>query len=280
MMARSLIACIGGSLFVVACTTTAPTPPTNPAVVGDWRPGYAKGYLPEAELPNSLDLLAPPPSEGSAAMAADVEAFRQLTAFLGDSRGAMAAKDADLKLPKAAEIFSCSLGVRISEQTTPHLNMLLRRTLSDAAQATQKAKQAYQRTRPYVLLNTSTCVPSDESRLAKDGSYPSGHSAIGWTWALVLAELAPERADALLRRGRAYGQSRGICGYHWKSDIEAGRLIGAATVARLHDDEMFKAQIVAARGEISKATAQGQVPAAAACAAEAATLASANRLAP
>jgi acid phosphatase (class A) len=170
--------------------------------------------------------------------------------------------------------------VQISEKTTPHLYTLLRRTLVDAGGATYTAKNKYQRTRPFVVHNQPTCTPDEEAALRKDGSYPSGHSALGWAWASVLTELAPERADALLQRGRSYSQSRGVCGVHWKSDIDAGRLVGAATVAELHGNAVFLAQMDAAKKEIAKARAAGQTPAEATCAAEAAALATSTQLAP
>lgn len=46
--------------------------------------------------------------------------------------------------------------------------------------------------------------------------------------------IPPERGDELLAHGLAYGQSRNICSAHWFSDVEAGQLMGTATVARLH----------------------------------------------
>jgi len=270
------------TLLAAACTATGPVPPTSVKEVGESRPGtgYVKGYLAAAELPDSLALLPPPPAEGSAALAADAEAFRTLTALRSGPRGELAAKDADLQFPRAADTFACALDIQISEETTPHLNMLLRRTLADAGQATSKAKDEYKRTRPFVVFKAPTCTPAQETSLAKDGSYPSGHSSVGWAWALVLTELAPDRADALLQRGRAFAQSRGVCGVHWKSDIEAGRLVGGATVARLHGNATFRAQMALATNEVAKARAQGQVPPVAGCAAEAATLATSARLAP
>jgi acid phosphatase (class A) len=256
--------------------------PTTVAAVGESRPGsgYVNGYLPRAELPDSLALLPPPPAAGSTALAADAEAFRALTALRSGPRGAQAAQDAVLKFPQAAGHFSCALGVTISEQHTPHLNMLLRRTLTDAGLATYKAKEHYQRTRPFVAFETSSCTPNEEAALRKDGSYPSGHSALGWAWALVLTQAAPERSDALLQRGRAFAQSRGVCGVHWQSDIEAGRLVGSATVARLQTNAVFQAQLAAARSEIASARSKGLVPPAAACTAEAAALGSSTQLAP
>jgi len=281
-MRFQLVPVARAALVLSACTTTPPAPPTTVAAVGESRPGsgYVNGYLSRAEMPDSLALLPPPPSEGSAALAADVEAFHKLTAMRNGPRGELAIKDANLRFPKASETFACALGINISESTTPHLNMLLRRTLSDAGLSTYKAKDHYQRTRPFVALKQPMCTPAEEAALAKDGSYPSGHSALGWAWALVLSELAPERTDALLQRGRAFAQSRGICGVHWKSDIEAGRLMGSAAVARLHDNAVFKAQMAAAKQEIAQTRAQGQVPPAPACAAEAEAIRASAAVAP
>ena len=97
--------------------------------------------------------------------------------------------------------------------------------------STYGAKNQYQRARPFVVHQEGTCYPADESLLRNDGSYPSGHSAVGWGLALVLAELAPDRADALIQRGQEFGQSRVVCEAHWQSDVDAGRVIAAATVA-------------------------------------------------
>ena len=270
------------STALLAACATAPTAPISADQVGELRPGtgYLKGYLSRAELPDSLALVPPPPAEGSAALADDAAAFKALTALQAGPRGVQATKDANLKFPAAASHFACALGVRVSEQDTPNLTMLLRRTLTDAGLSTYKAKDTYQRTRPFVVFNAPSCTPADEPSLRKDGSYPSGHSALGWAWALVLTQVAPERADALLQRGRFFGQSRGICGVHWKSDILAGQRMGAATVARLQDNAIFQAQLAAAKGEVAKARAAGHAPPAADCGAEAAALALSAQLAP
>ena len=269
------------ALLSSACTTTRVVAPVSVAEVGELPAGsgYLRGYLPAADLPDSLALLPPPPAEGSAALAADGAAFRALTALQGTPRGALAVQDANLQFPKAAETFSCALGMLISEDATPNLNMLLRRTLADAGFATYKAKTKYQRTRPFVIFKAPICTPEEEAKLVNDGSYPSGHSAVGWAWALVLAEVAPERSDAVLQRGRAFAQSRGICGVHWQSDIESGKLVGAATVARLHANPVFVAQVEAARVEVAKARAGGASPVRD-CTSEAAALASSSMLAP
>ncbi len=186
-------------------------------------------------------------------------AGRSLT-LMGSSRWKLAASDADLMFPHAAGIFACALGAEISKTETPHLYRLLRRTLADAGLSTYRAKNHFRRKRPFMVNGRPTCTPEEEAHLRKDGSYPSGHAAIGWAWALILAELAPDRSDRLLARGLAFGQSRVICNVHWQSDVMMGRRLGAAAVARLHANPDFLAAMEAARSELQAARAKGLKP--------------------
>jgi acid phosphatase (class A) len=52
--------------------------------------------------------------------------------------------------------------------------------------------------------------------------------------ALILVEVFPEQTDDILQRGKQLGISRNVCNVHWNSDVVAGRMMGAAAVARLH----------------------------------------------
>lgn len=223
-------------------------------------PGILSGYLNSETLPNSLFLLPPPPSEDSAAAAMDDDVRKKALALKDTSRWDLAIRDAELMFPEAAETFSCALGISITEKETPHLYMLLRRTLADAGLSTYGAKNHYQRKRPFMVNDLPTCTPEEEPKLVKDGSYPSGHTAVGWAWALILAEIAPDRADKILLRGRAFGESRIICNVHWYSDVSEGRFMGAATVARLHTNAVFMAQLEAAKKEYVTALANKNEP--------------------
>jgi acid phosphatase (class A) len=220
------------------------------------RPGYVAGYLQPNELPDSRALLPPPPAPGSAAMAADLEVYRATRALRDTPRWGQAAKDAELLFPKATEHFSCALDMPISVEATPHLNMLLRRVRMDSSRATDKAKDYYKRKRPFMETGDEICTPKERARFKPD-SYPSGHASIGWAWALVLTEAAPDRTNVILARGLAFGRSRAVCGVHWESDVEAGRIIAAGTVARLHSNPVFTAQLAEARKEIAAARAAG-----------------------
>lgn len=254
--------------LAAGCATSV-VAPTSPAELTQGRSGYVIGYLKPAELPDSQALLPSPPVAGSAAFAADEDAYKSTRKLRDMPRWAMAVKDAELGFPKAAETFSCVLAMPISEEATPHLNMLLRRVRADASRATDKAKDYYKRRRPFAVYGEANCTPRDR---LKDDSYPSGHASIGWAWALTLAEIAPDRVNDVFARGLAFGQSRIVCGVHWKSDVEAGRLVGASVVSRLHADAVFSAQLAAARGEILAARAAG-LKSPMDCAAEASALA-------
>lgn len=244
-------------LVLAGCASTPAPPPTSLAVVGELRPGMgiAKGYLDPKALPDSKALLPPPPAAGTPPKAADLWATEQALSA-DEARFRQAAADADLKWPDAVGSFEAVLGARVSTDATPHTAMLIRRSIADAGLATYGAKTAYQRTRPFVELGLKSCTPQDEAALAKDGSYPSGHAAIGWMLALVLTDLAPDRTDALLQRGFDFGQSRVVCRVHWQSDVAAGRLVASATYARLQSDPVFQAQRTLARKELAAARAQ------------------------
>lgn len=228
--------------------------------VPEIRPGILQGYLPVKELPNSLALLPSPPTDDSVAFALDDEVNFESLALHGTPRWDLAALDADLSFPAVAGTFSCALNAPISEEETPHLYRLLRRTLADAGLTSYTAKNHYNRTRPFVLNKQSTCSPDDEKALRNDGSYPSGHTAIGWAWALILAEVSPEHTDAVLARGWAFGQSRNICNVHWQSDVLMGQVTGAAAVAMLHSNDEFRAAIEASKIELKNVRAQGLKP--------------------
>ena len=261
-----LAACASGPLQ----PPPPPPPPAAPArVVPELRPGIPAGYLGRA-LPNSLALLPPPPAKGSPGFAQDQAISRAAQKLRRTPRYALATADADLRFPHVASAFSCALGVPISQQDTPRLYLLLQRSLVDAGLATYAAKDHYKRTRPFVFYKEATCAPADEAQLRTDGSYPSGHTAISWTWALLLTELSPGQADALLARGRAFGENRMICNAHWQSDVLQGRAVAAGALAMLHANADFNDDMAAARAEISSLRGSG-VPASG-CDAEAAAL--------
>ncbi len=263
-----LIAALAWALFITGCASSGGLSPAGAAPVA---PPDTAGYLSPGALPNSLEVLPPPPEQGSAAQAFDEELSREALAQRNTPRWMLAIEDAELTFPKAADTFSCAMDAPVTEEDVPHLYRLMLRASSDARRSTHAAKSHYQRIRPFAAHKEPMCTPEAEESLIRSGSYPSGHAAIGWTWALILAEIAPERVNAILSRGLAFGESRVVCNVHWESDVIGGRILGAGVVARLHADTVFRQDLEAAKAEFAAARAKGLKPRRD-CAAEAAAL--------
>ena len=242
-------------LFQISCTNN--NSQTNEVItsinkeIKEIHPGILAGYLSAEEYPNSLELLPPPPANGSAAQMYDVEISEKYTSLTDTARIKLAQKDAILTFPEAFDAFNIILDIPISQEKTPNLYMLLRRSLADAGLATYAAKNNYSRARPFMVNDLPELDFSSEVDLRKDGSYPSGHTAIGWAWALILTEVYPAQTDVIIERGRQYGISRMICNVHWNSDVEAGRFIGSAAVAKLHANKQFLIDLDAAKKELA-----------------------------
>jgi hypothetical protein len=69
--------------------------------------------------------------------------------------------------------------------------------------------------------------------LINSPSYPSGHTTYGYTGALMLAILVPDRYKEMIVRGAEYGNDRIIVGAHYAMDVIAGRTLALYDVAHL-----------------------------------------------
>jgi membrane-associated phospholipid phosphatase len=84
-------------------------------------------------------------------------------------------------------------------------------------------------------------VPSDNivylhgptQDLTDNPSYPSGHTTYGYTEALLLALLVPERYPQMVVRAAEYGNDRIILGAHYAMDVLGGRTLAAYDLAQL-----------------------------------------------
>jgi acid phosphatase (class A) len=257
----------GASIAVVA----APPPAQSMAeLIKAARSDIGSGYLKPELLPSSLLMLAQPPAAGSAALARDEEAAKAALAMRGSPRWAQAAADAEIISPTSTGAMSCAAGFAIGDKETPAIQKLLRRSTADFGLVGNTAKRKYVRARPFMVNGEPSCTPDWEPLLRQDGSFPSGHSAVGFGWGLILAEIVPDRAAELIARGRAYGDSRRVCNVHWLSDVEEGRVAAAAVYARLHAEPEFQNDLAAARSEVAEIRAKAPTPD---CAREVAALA-------
>ena len=207
-------------------------------------------YMTIDQVADSLKLLPPPPASDSVAFLNDKAQYDQGKLLRNTPRGEQAYNDAHVEADGVPQAFSEAFGTPITEKDTPEIYKLVRNFREDAGElATRSAKKHYMRIRPFAFFNEDTCRPEDQEKLSKNGSYPSGHTSIGWATALVLAEINPARQQEIFERGFQMGQSRVICGYHWQSDVDAARVVASAVVATLHTKPAFQEQLDKAKAE-------------------------------
>lgn len=233
---------------LAACATTATAPVHTAPPLASTEPTHPTTAERNPAVQVDATVFIPPPPQANGALElAERDIVRgPWTA----ARRAQALEDNAID-PFAA--FDSVLGPNFTAANFPLTTALLDRAGRAAGFAGDPVKFVYRRPRPFVSDSSITpCIP-DDPRLRASFSYPSGHAALGWGWTLVLTELIPSRADAITDRGRDFTLSRVVCGVHYPSDVDAGRIIAGAAIARLHGDEDFRRDMEAARRELARA---------------------------
>ncbi len=139
--------------------------------------------------------------------------------------------------------FAEAAGGALDRDHRPLTRALLDEAEQEARQVYGPLKERFARPRPYDAdVRVAPAVAREPSF-----AFPSGHAVRGMLHALLLAELAPARREALLERGRQIGFDRVRGGVHWPSDVEAGQRLGGALAAARLADPRFRARLEAAR---------------------------------
>ena len=215
----------------------------------------AEHYFTPEQMPNMLKWLPAPPAEGSAAFAYDQAQYQWGKEQRKDkARAEMAIAHASIDPAKICEHFSEAMGITISKENTPAIYRVFVNGMETANDISIIPKKHYNRQRPFVRYGEPTIVPKAEKALSKNGSYPSGHTIIGFSGALLLSEINPDAANELIKIGYECGQSRIISGFHWQSDVTAARLAAAVAVAKLHTSKQFEKDMRRAKREFKKKT--------------------------
>ena len=220
----------------------------------------AKPYFKVPELPNMLKWYPAPPDTASMRFKYDIAQYewgkqqRQ-----NPERAAIALRDAVYGIQTIMSEFSIPFGIQISPEGTPAIFRLLLNAAKTCDLICKIPKNHYMRVRPFMLFNEPTFYPKDDEALRKNGSYPSGHTILGWSAALLLSEINPERADTLLARGMMYGESRVIVGAHWQSDVDAAFVAASVAYDYLHTSDRFNAEMRKAKREFKRLKRRGLV---------------------
>jgi len=146
--------------------------------------------------------------------------------------------------------FTPAVGVFFTATNLPQTAAFFEKVQLDAETVTDLGKDYFHRPRPF------TTDPSlANGKLEKSFSYPSGHSTESLVLALVLAELFPDKHDAIIAEARSIGWHRVQIARHYQSDIYAGRVLAQAIVKQLKKSDEFKADCAKAKVEVEAAKA-------------------------
>ena len=227
------------------------------------------GFLTPETTPDATSIVPVAPQDPDARNTADWSVFGSTRAFqvTDPGRWNLAKNDDSYKPADILKDFSCAMGAELTPANSPKLSAVLSRAAQDAANAAAKTKEVYKRPRPYLHNYGDICIDKSDG-LARSYDYPSGHASASWVQGLILAQLAPDRAEKLLTRARAYGESRIVCGVHNWSAVEAGRTNAAGVFAVLQSSSAYQSALAAARRELASVRKSGKAPDAAACEAE------------
>ncbi len=204
-------------------------------------------------------LLPPPPASGSPAARRDLQGVLDVQAHRTPAEAAAARADEAHSVFRYADVF----GAAFTPQELPRTAALFARVVAYDKGEVKAVKAYWHHPRP--ALVSHAVHPLSQER-PDDWSYPSGHSTLGYTEAVLLANMVPERRAAIFARADLYAQHRIVMGVHYPSDVEAGRLAGTVLGGRLLADPAWQADFDAARAELRAALQLPAEPAAAALA--------------
>ena len=200
--------------------------------------------------PGDLDpttLLPPPPKDMAPAAVEGRAELRRIAAGRTRARLAQARRDDEIEDVRAiADV----LGPAFSLERLPATARLFADLRVEDAIAAKQAKAFFKRERPFLYDHAlDVCDDGHDQK----NSYPSGHATMGYAAAAVLANLMPGNAQVILARASDYAESRLYCGVHYRSDLEAGQVLGSVLVQKLMTKPDFQAELEAARAELTAA---------------------------
>lgn len=205
-----------------------------------------KPFVTHFAKPTSVDcakVLPAPPATGTLPALADLEAVLQAQAWRTPEHVAWA-KRVDRNDPFMS---SDVLGTWFTKENLPRTAALLKDVDEDRHEITEVAKKLFARARPWVVdARVQPCVgkPGNDS-------YPSGHATSIFTRAGVLAEIFPEKREALFEFAHRAGWGRIHAGVHFPSDVVGGWLLAEAIVEEIKKSPVFRQRVHEVRAEVA-----------------------------
>ena len=184
-----------------------------------------------ADAPHMEKVLPAPPSLTDSRFFYDWTQYQWGKSIRETERGKQAIADAGICARYFMERYGKAIGIELTADKYPEMYRLFSRLHLTEQQGGASAKAFFHRVRPYQQYKEATSVPDHEN--PEDfTSYPSGQEIMKVAYEL--------------------GQSRVIVGFHYQSDVDAGRLCGSVTFARLQSMSEYQKMMEKAVKEFQK----------------------------
>jgi acid phosphatase (class A) len=191
--------------------------------------------------PDGIHLLSPPPAPGTPEHNADLAEARTVFRARTDAELKRAQHDSNLALWN----FEPEIGPFFKKGKFPKMETMFQCVKTNISDIINIPKDHFNRLRPYQIDPSLSLGKPEPSH-----SYPSGHSVRGTVTALLLAELFPDKKEAILQMGRDIGWDRVLIGKHFYTDVVAGRVLAQAIVKELHALPDFERDLAEVKAEI------------------------------
>ncbi|QNK03094.1 phosphatase PAP2 family protein [Dyella telluris] len=211
-------------------------------------------YLSDAQVSAVMAALPAPSAPGSAEDKADYAATDRAFA----DRSAADFDQARREEKFNAFDFAPVIGKGFQADKLPHVAALFKEAEQETKDAVDRSKNHWKRPRP--CPPASDCASNPEKAAKKSFGYPSGHSSRATVDAVLLTQLFPQDADALMQHARDIGWRRVVKGVHTLQDIYAGRQFGQALATDMLASPAMQHDLAAARDELRAAGLAPKTP--------------------
>lgn len=213
-------------------------------------PQRALPFFSREDAPHLENILPPPPGLTDPLFFNDWAMYNWGKSIRETDRGALAVEDAHIGAGSFMKRFSEVLTCEVTPENSPALYRLLERAHRTTDTVGRSAKTYFSRVRPYQQYKEPSGVPQSE-RPTDFTSYPSGHTHAAWVAGMIFTAIDPVNTEPIMKIAYEMGQSRVIVGFHYQSDVDAGRIAGSVTFARLCAEPEFLTMLQEAKDEFN-----------------------------
>jgi acid phosphatase (class A) len=201
----------------------------------------AKPFITSKEV-DLTQYLPAPPANDSEQTKAELKELLMIQASRTPEQEKAAIADAQENVWRFADV----MGPEFTAEKLPKVAALFERVVATEDVVDDSAKKFFNRPRPYML---------DEQihpllKKSKSGSWPSGHSTLGYLMATVLADMVPEKRNELFSRAAVYAENRLVAGFHYRSDTVMSRTGAALIAQKMAEQPEFQTEFDAAKAEL------------------------------